>query len=91
MQSILKETKKTKTKEEKKLKLECGGYVKILDGMYKHNYGKVEGFDHDLSRIIVKLELTGYSESLPEGVVEPVTKNEYDKNSKVLSKYLQKL
>ncbi|KOX77740.1 G patch domain and KOW motifs-containing protein [Melipona quadrifasciata] len=76
-------------KQEEELKIEKGTYVKIIAGKQSNNYGQIEGFDDDAGRLIIKLALGGNTISVNEFMVQPVTKSEYSKNSKVLnaSKY----
>ena len=82
-----KQQKQSTKSEEVILKLEKGSYVKILTGKNSGNYGQVEGFDDNAERVIVKLALSGLSESYSEFVLQLVTKDEYAKNSKVISEY----
>ncbi|XP_011310443.1 G patch domain and KOW motifs-containing protein [Fopius arisanus] len=74
-----------KTKEQEQLQLIVGAFVKILGGKHHHNYGVLEGLDEDSGRLIVKLTIGGESVSLNECLVEPVTKDEYTKYSKILN------
>lgn len=72
--------------EEKELRLERGSYVKIIAGRWSNAYGQVEGFDQDTGRIMVKMALNNNIISVNEDLVQLVTKADYLKNSKVLSK-----
>ncbi|KAK9309985.1 hypothetical protein QLX08_000599 [Tetragonisca angustula] len=72
-------------KQEEELKIEKGTYVKIIAGKQSNNYGQIEGFDDDAGRLIIKLALGGNTISVNEFMVQPVTKSEYSKNSKVLT------
>ncbi|OIF91483.1 hypothetical protein A7N06_19575 [Acinetobacter baumannii] len=72
-------------KEEKEVKIEKGTFVKIIAGKQSNNYGQIEGFDDDAGRLIIKLALGGNIISVNEFMVQPVTKSEYSKNSKVQS------
>lgn len=74
-------------KQEEELKIEKGTFVKIIAGKQSNNYGQIEGFDDDAGRLIIKLALGGNIISLNEFMVQPVTKSEYSKNSKVLIFY----
>ncbi|XP_012140515.1 G-patch domain and KOW motifs-containing protein [Megachile rotundata] len=78
-----KTTDSKKTEEE--LKIEKGTFVKIIAGKQSNNYGQIEGFDDDAGRLIIKLALGGNIISVNEFMVQPVTKSEYSKNSKVLN------
>ncbi|XP_043800097.1 G-patch domain and KOW motifs-containing protein [Apis laboriosa] len=72
-------------KQEEELKIEKGTFVKIIAGKQSNNYGQIEGFDDDAGRLIIKLALGGSIISVNEFMVQPVTKSEYSKNSKVLN------
>ena len=72
-------------KEEEEVKIEKETFVKIIRGKQSNNYGQIEGFDDDAGRLIIKLALGGNMISVNEFMVQPVTKSEYSKNSKVLS------
>lgn len=85
---LQKQIRQPKTKEELELKLERGCYVKVTSGKYSNNYGQVESFDDDdPGRLIVKLALENKYVTLKEHLIEPVTKDNYTQNSKVLSKF----
>ncbi|KAL0271976.1 UNVERIFIED_CONTAM: hypothetical protein PYX00_005122 [Menopon gallinae] len=68
------------------LTISIKGYVKFVNGSHKGSYGQVEAMDDNNGRVIVKLALGG-SVSVSEMLLVPVTKKEYEKNSKVLSMY----
>ncbi|KAG6796579.1 deaminated glutathione amidase [Apis mellifera caucasica] len=72
-------------KQEEELKIEKGTFVKIIAGKQSNNYGQIEGFDDDAGRLIIKLALGGSIISVNEFMVQPVTKSEYSKNSKILT------
>lgn len=72
-------------KNDEELKIEKGTFVKIIAGKQSNNYGQIEGFDDDAGRLIIKLALGGNIISVNEFMVQPVTKSEYSKNSKVLN------
>lgn len=55
-------------------------YCKLIDFKFK-----VEGFDDEAGRVIVKTSLKGLILSLNEFLLELVTKDEYIKSSKVIS------
>ncbi|XP_034939401.1 G-patch domain and KOW motifs-containing protein [Chelonus insularis] len=82
---IFKQNSTNSTTTDIKLKLEKGSYVKIVAGNLKNNYGIVESFDDDSSRIIVKLASTNEIVSLNEALVQPITKTLYEKNSRVIN------
>jgi len=73
-------------KEEKELRMEKGTFIKVIAGKQSHAYGQIEGFDEDVGRLIVKMALSGNIVSINECTVQAVTKEEFLKNSKVLSK-----
>ncbi|OAD55173.1 G patch domain and KOW motifs-containing protein [Eufriesea mexicana] len=72
-------------KQEEELKIEKGTFVKVIAGKQSNNYGQIEGFDDDAGRLIIKLALGGSTISVNEFMVQPVTKSEYSKNSKILN------
>ncbi|KOC66301.1 G patch domain and KOW motifs-containing protein [Habropoda laboriosa] len=72
-------------KQEEELKIEKGTFVKIIAGKQSNSYGQIEGFDDDAGRLIIKLALGGNAISVNEFMIQPVTKSEYSKNSKVLN------
>jgi G patch domain/KOW motif-containing protein len=76
------------SKEDEQLKLLKGCCAKVVAGKYSGSYGKVEGFDEDAARLILKLALGGEVISVNEFWVHPVTSTEYSQNSKVLSEFL---
>ncbi|KAK0098154.1 hypothetical protein PV326_010853 [Microctonus aethiopoides] len=83
---LQKQIRQPRTKEEQELKLERGCYVKVTGGKYSNNYGQVESFDDDdPGRLIVKLALENKYVTLKEHLIEPVTKDNYTQNSKVLN------
>ncbi|KAK5644980.1 hypothetical protein RI129_006280 [Pyrocoelia pectoralis] len=72
-------------KNGKELTLCKGSFAKITDGKKKGCYCEVQGFDDEAGRIIVKTSLDGLILSLNEFLVSPVTKEEYEKSSKVIN------
>ncbi|XP_058789871.1 G-patch domain and KOW motifs-containing protein isoform X2 [Phymastichus coffea] len=82
----IQKTKAKLTKEEENLKIVQGCCVKIIAGKQNGNYGKIEGLDEDTGRILVRLALGNEVISLVnEILVQPVTNEEYSKNSRVLT------
>ncbi|KAH0560726.1 G-patch domain and KOW motifs-containing protein [Cotesia glomerata] len=73
----------------KELKLEKGCFVKLIAGRLMGHYGEVKGFDEDKGRVMVKLSLVDDVQTFSEVMLDPVSKDEFDKNSKVIniSKY----
>lgn len=73
----------------KELKLEKGCFVKLIAGRLLGHYGEVKGFDEDKGRVMVKLSLLDDVQTFSEVMLDPVSKEEFDKNSKVIniSKY----
>jgi hypothetical protein len=57
----------------------------VIAGIYVHL--QIEGFSEDSGRVIVRLSLHSSPVSVNENAFKLVTKEEYDKNSRVLSKY----
>ncbi|XP_051165035.1 G-patch domain and KOW motifs-containing protein isoform X2 [Leptopilina boulardi] len=82
---IQKQIAASKLAEEGNLKLVKGAFVKIITGKQSGNYGQIEGLDDDGGRLMIKLALGGNIISINESLVHPVTKNEFDKYSKVLT------
>lgn len=74
------------TVHDPELTISIKGYVKFTNGSHKGSYGKVQAMDDGNGRVIVKLALGG-SVSVSEMLLIPVTKKDYEKNSKVLSMY----
>ncbi|GLV35992.1 uncharacterized protein CBL_09790 [Carabus blaptoides fortunei] len=62
-----------------------GAYIKVIAGYHKGSYGQIMGFDDESGRFIIKLALANINVSLNEFLVTPVTKEDYNKNSKVLN------
>lgn len=84
--SKLVKTETVKDKDGKELKLVKGAFGKIIAGSHKATYCQVQGWDDNSGRIIVKTALKGEILTLNELFVIAVTKEEYSKGSKVLSK-----
>ncbi|XP_043277517.1 G-patch domain and KOW motifs-containing protein [Venturia canescens] len=83
--TLQKQKASARSKEEEKLKVEKGSFVKIIAGKFKNNYGQIVCFDDEAGRLMVKMALTGENQSLNECFVQPVTQSDYTKNSKVLN------
>uniref|UniRef100_A0A8C1D5M3 G-patch domain and KOW motifs-containing protein n=1 Tax=Cyprinus carpio carpio TaxID=630221 RepID=A0A8C1D5M3_CYPCA len=73
-------------KEEEALVLGPGGYVQVLAGAHKDLYGKIEGVDPDNARVVVKLAIGGKTVTIIQHSLKLVTRKEYDKYSKDLSR-----
>lgn len=76
-----------KPKDEEELKLVKGAFAKITAGLHKGTYCQVEGFDDEAGRVIVKTSVKGEVLSLNEFLVIPISKEEYQKSSKVISMF----
>lgn len=85
---LVKKVTKATSKEGEELKLIQGSYAKITAGKHSGSYGKVEGFDEEAARLMLKLALGGEMISVNELWVQAVTPAEYSQNSKVLSEFL---
>lgn len=84
--ALQKQSEKTrKNGEEEELRMQKGTFIKIIAGKQCHTYGQIEGLDEDVGRLIVKMALNGNTVSVNECTVQAVTKEEFLKNSKVLS------
>ncbi|NP_001007208.1 G-patch domain and KOW motifs-containing protein [Danio rerio] len=75
-----------KGKEEEALVLGPGGCVQVLAGAHKDLYGKIEGVDPDNGRVVVKLAIGGKTVTIIQHSIKLVTRKEYDKYSKDLSR-----
>ncbi|XP_012675586.2 G-patch domain and KOW motifs-containing protein [Clupea harengus] len=73
-------------KEEEQLVLGPGGFVLVQSGAHKELYGKIEGVDPDNARVVVKLAIGGRAATISQHSLRLVTRKEYDKNSKDLSR-----
>jgi len=58
----------------------------ITSGKHKDLYGTVDGLDEDNCRVIVRLAISSQVVTLPQAIVNLVTKKEFDKYSKYLNK-----
>jgi G patch domain and KOW motifs-containing protein len=63
-----------------------GSYVFIEYGSHKNSYGKVEGFDDEMSRATVKLSINKEYVDIPVAVLRAVSKKEYQTESRVINK-----
>lgn len=70
---------------EEKLELKDGSYVQFIIGRLNGQYGQVKGFDEGDSRVMVKIARTGQIAKVNENAFCVVTKNNYDKNSRVIN------
>ena len=68
--------------------MRVGAYVRIIDGPYNDQYGRVTAMDGDLGRVTVKWALAkfGPPTEVNEIFTEVVTKNEHDKKGKDISR-----
>uniref|UniRef100_K9IY36 G-patch domain and KOW motifs-containing protein n=1 Tax=Desmodus rotundus TaxID=9430 RepID=K9IY36_DESRO len=74
-----------KDKEDQHQGLVSGGAVVVLSGPYRGLYGKVEGLDPDNVRAMVRLAVGGRMVTVSEYCLQPVSQQEFDKNSLDLS------
>ncbi|XP_077291527.1 G-patch domain and KOW motifs-containing protein [Arctopsyche grandis] len=74
-----------KKEEQEELKIVKGSFVKMIAGKHAGTYGQISGFDEDSGRLIVKSAIGGLNINLSEFMVEAVTKNEYNRSSKVIN------
>ena len=72
----------------KLIKMRVGAYVKIIDGPYKDQYGRVTAMDGDLGRVTVKWALAklGPPTEVNEIFTEVVSKTDHDKIGKDISR-----
>ncbi|KAL1456691.1 hypothetical protein WDU94_001399 [Cyamophila willieti] len=59
--------------------------VRITGGMHKNHYGKLESFNEDSGRVVVKLAIRDEHVTVSETLLIQVSKDEYDKNSRVIN------
>jgi len=69
------------------LTIRVGGYVLVCAGQHEKKYGKVEGMDPDNAQCIVKFALGGSTAYISELVLQAVSKNDYMKYGKDLSRF----
>ncbi|KAG5676164.1 hypothetical protein PVAND_006013 [Polypedilum vanderplanki] len=67
------------------LEIKKNACIKVLAGKHKNLYGTIEGFDDGGGRLIVKLAIGGLKVQMNEFMVQPVSKQEYAKYSKILN------
>lgn len=70
---------------DEELTIAVKSYVKFVSGHNFGKYGQVEAVDGDTNRVVVKLALGGEIVSVSELILTPVTKKDYEKNSKIIS------
>ncbi|XP_069693788.1 G-patch domain and KOW motifs-containing protein-like isoform X1 [Periplaneta americana] len=71
--------------EKEDLKVVKGAFVQIVAGSYRGRYGQIGGFNEDSGRVIINLSFQSSTVSINENAFKLVTKEEYDKNSRVLN------
>lgn len=81
---LIKSVQKQQVNEEK-LELKNGSYVQFVIGRLDGQYGQVMGFDEGDSRVIINIARINQMEKVNENTFRLVTKNDFDKNSKVLN------
>jgi len=69
------------------LAIRVGGYVLVCAGQHEKKYGKVEGMDADNAQCIVKFALGGSTAYISELVLQAVSKDDYMKYGKDLSRF----
>ena len=72
--------------ENEDLTIAVKSYVKFVSGSNNGRYGQVQDVDAETNRVTVKLALGGVI-TVSENILVPVTKKEYEKNSKIISEY----
>lgn len=84
---VIAENQKKKSKEgkEEELYIVKNSYVKITTGKYSGYYGKVVSLDEDNGRVVVDITIKKETVSFSEFMLHPVTKAEFDKESKVIN------
>ena len=84
---IQKQIADSKSAGNKDLKIIKDAFVKIIVGKWAGNYGQIAGLDDECGRLMIKLTIGGEIISVSESLVQPVSKDEYNENAKVLSEY----
>ena len=69
------------------LSIRVGGYVLVCAGQHDKKYGKVEGMDADNAQCIVKFALGGSTAYISELVLQAVSRDDYVKYGKDLSRF----
>ncbi|XP_063383131.1 G-patch domain and KOW motifs-containing protein [Cydia fagiglandana] len=85
---VIKENQKknvSKDKKDEELSIVKNAFVKITTGKYSGLYGKVVSLDEDNGRVMVDITIKKETVSLSEFMMQPVSKSEYDKQSKVIN------
>ena len=72
--------------KEAPLIVKVGAYVKIKGGSHKNKYGIIEGIDADNALCIIKFAIGGKIASIGEFNVEAVSKSEFSKYGRDLSR-----
>ncbi|KAG5282279.1 hypothetical protein AALO_G00054240 [Alosa alosa] len=72
--------------EDEQLVLGPGACVLVESGAHKELYGKIEGVDPDNARVVMKLAIGGKTATISQHSLRLVTRKEYEKNSKDLSR-----
>lgn len=76
-------------KEELLFKIGAGACIQR--GADKGMYGRVEAFDEDNNRVVIKLAINGKMSTVSKFHIVLVTESDYKGKSKVLSKYLNSI
>lgn len=86
---MIKENQKNKSSKDKdkdeNLSIVKTSFVRITSGKHSGYYGKVVSLDEDNGRVMVDITVKKETVSLSEFMMQPVTKSEYDKQSKVIN------
>ncbi|XP_004929643.2 G-patch domain and KOW motifs-containing protein isoform X1 [Bombyx mori] len=83
---VVSDKKKTsKDKNGEELTIVKNSFVKITTGKYSGYYGKVLSLDEDNGRAMVNIVMKNETVNLSEFMMHPVTKSEFDKESKVIN------
>ncbi|CAG9090313.1 unnamed protein product [Plutella xylostella] len=77
--------KKAAGKGEEELTIVKNAFVKITSGKYSGFYGKVVSLDEDNGRVMVDISVKKEMVSLSEFMMQPVSKSEFDKSSRVIN------
>ncbi|CAK8679635.1 unnamed protein product [Clavelina lepadiformis] len=83
--NLVKKGEKKSSKEEQ-LELKKGVYVQVISGSNKRKYGVIEGIDADNAQCLVRFALGGSSATVAQYALDIVTKSDYLKFGKDLSR-----
>ncbi|ESO94471.1 hypothetical protein LOTGIDRAFT_118225, partial [Lottia gigantea] len=72
--------------QDQNIDMKKGSHCVFLKGSNKDMYGTIEGIDEDNARVMVKIAITGKTDTLSQFSIKLVSKKEFDKYSKYINK-----